>query len=208
MTCVYGSHARDRLRSSPGAVAGRSFAVEDGRVVRVDDPVAILARRGGRAQPADRVARVVEDRPVAILARRGGRAQPDGTPVVATLVGEVAILARRGGRAQPARTAQAARLATVVAILARRGGRAQRAWWPVLPGLAPALRSSPGAVAGRSVAGDPAARPCLVDVAILARRGGRAQQVAAGTDIDAVDVESCDPRPARWPGAAVGDQRE
>ena len=88
------------------------------------------------------------------------------------------------------------------------------------------LRSSPGSVAGRSLAcrtaGDPRAR-----VAILARLGGRAQLKRARYDeVDRAKLRSspgsvagrsshgppqdidrrrrCDPRPARWPGAAPG----
>ena len=93
-----GIASRSGLRSSPGAVAGRS----GGAVVprNLDVHVAILARRGGRAQHAQYGAPKVKAFAVAILARRGGRAQ----------------------------------LLDVIGMI----------------GPEPSLRSSPGAVAGRS----------------------------------------------------------
>src|SRR6266498_5763361 len=66
-----------------------------------------------------------------------------------------------------------------VAILARRDGRAQPARQMAPRGPAAVLRSSPGAMAGRSVQ-DPATLPPMTnDVAILARRDGRAQRLVS-----------------------------
>jgi len=63
----------------------------------------------------------------------------------------VAILAGRGGRAQLHHDVGGRHGAHHVAILARRGGRAQRrAASPFFSQSATVLRSSPGAVAGRS----------------------------------------------------------
>src|SRR6266542_4126432 len=62
------------LRSSPGAMAGRSTTII---VIEYSDQlVAILARRDGRAQPAGSAPKRVAVEAVAILARRDGRAQP------------------------------------------------------------------------------------------------------------------------------------
>ncbi len=185
------------LRSSPGAVAGRRFTASH----RLHRPgwVAILARRGGRAQDRQRSvdlrARVV----VAILARRGGRAQA-GSAVDPVESARVAILARRGGRAQARRTWTAARRPP--------GCDPRPARWPgagrlvrrraVLgcPGCDPRPARWPGAGRG-------GARRARVDqaVAILARRGGRAQ--AHTIDGQPAEPEGCDPRPARWPGAGL-----
>src|SRR6266508_4138346 len=112
----------------------------------------------------------------------------------------VAILARRDGRAQHEIKAATGLTVTKVAILARRDGRAQRyaterlrrgydscdprpARWPGAAVVGSAmfeqaprlLRSSPGAMAGRSPSSP----------------GG-----------GAMPANCCDPRPARWPGAA------
>src|SRR6266511_148395 len=62
------------------------------------------------------------------------------------------------------------------------------------------LRSSPGAMAGRSLRLGAGQVLAAGVVAILARRDGRAQPDQAGGKPRACC--RCDPRPARWPGAA------
>ncbi len=114
----------------------------------------------------------------------------------------VAILARRDGRAQHEIKAATGLTVTKVAILARRDGRAQRyaterlrrgydscdprpARWPGAAVVGSAmfeqavsqLRSSPGAMAGRSPGACRLQRVHSEIVAILARRDGRAQHV-------------------------------
>ena len=159
--------------------------------------VAILARLGGRAQlrthrTTRRVAWCCDPRPArwpgAAWSTRGNRHLPDA----------VAILARLGGRAQHRGDGRGLHPA-VVAILARLGGRAQHSRASAMPACLKKLRSSPGAVAGRSDDGS-AATVGGGSVAILARRGGRAQR--GRWSCTGVTCGSCDPRPARWPGAA------
>lgn len=88
--------------------------------------------------------------------------------------------ANRGSDPRPARwpgAAQRHRYHSVqrhVAILARHGRRAQPRWCPLAP--------------------------LLEQVAILARCDGRVQQGTLSTPL--TRCISCDPRPARWPGAA------
>src|SRR6266508_4138343 len=119
---------------------------------------------------------------VAILARRDGRAQP-------WWAARCSSRPRDCCDPRPARWPGAARrhpavvpCRRTVAILARRDGRAQLTSAANASKIYPRLRSSPGAMAGRSVAqtvrdGDRSS------VAILARRDGRAQPVRLGDPV-------------------------
>ena len=159
------------LRSSPGAVAGRS-------------------RAGPRSTPW--TPRRCDPRP----ARWPGAACAHGTDEVAEAVG-VAILARRGGRAQ--RLCRTRRkdvapmgLRSSPGVVAGRSFRVQNICQSYNR-----LRSSPGAVAGRSrTPGHRIGVPA--DVAILARRGGRAQPTSQY--LFSPHTAGCDPRPGAVAG--------
>ncbi|SDZ24017.1 hypothetical protein SAMN05444365_1083 [Micromonospora pattaloongensis] len=164
--------SRNRLRSSPGAMAGRRDPAGGQAHQPLD--VAILARRDGRAQdtsvpfgwpstrgscdprparwPGAGVRRTAghgAESAVAILARRDGRAQVARAPAHQPTHPLVAILARRDGRAQGGRPGLVPVLRVVVAILARRDGRAQAGGTVGSMRDDTGLRSSPGAMAGR-----------------------------------------------------------
>ncbi len=207
------------LRSSPGAMAGRC-AGDDEQPGGVGG-VAILARRDGRAlqlRPVD----ARSQRQVAILARRDGRAlllrrRRQRRPV------RVAILARRDGRAPhtgpPGEASEAVGLRSSPGAMAGRcgtggaggvhhatlrsspGAMAGRCLWlRFMEGSFASLRSSPGAMAGRCLT-----RRCLeVDPRKLrSSPGAVAGRCSCCPCRHRGGARCCDPRPARWPGAAA-----
>ena len=142
-SCVSVTRSTPARSCDPRPPRRASASGQPGR--RRGEPVAILARRGGRA-PAGHGVTGVDTQRVAILARREGGRQPV-TATGSVDPGTVAILARRRAGASSDR-GESSRAANGVAILARRGAGARQ----------PERR-----------------RPSrALKVAILARRGGRA----------------------------------
>ncbi len=167
-------HTDARLRSSPSAEAGRS---QSRLLMCPPSPrrVAILAQRGGRAQPQflDAFALILVPR-VAILAQRGGRAQLRGNPGPSPLHCRCDPRPARRPGAAPAPSPQPRRSpAGCDPRPARRPGAAAAQPGPTPHGrhcCDPRPARRPGAACVVRHRRDTAGA-----VAILAQRGGRAQ---------------------------------
>ncbi len=158
--------------------------------------VSIRARPGGRAMPSIKV-HPVDSGSVSIRARPGGRAMPLLSITRARRL-MVSIRARPGGRAMPT-TNRREQMNAHVSIRARPGGRAMRSSC-LGCGRSDQFQSAPGRVAGRCAIAVLSLPPLNQFQSAPGRVAGRCRPHRNRR----ARADRFNPRPAGWPGDAVG----